>query len=112
MIDLCLNSKGARQDFPFDDTTMVFKVAEKMFALINLTQPFSINLKCAPEYAVTLRQKYASITPGYHMNKKHWNTILLDGDVPDQLQKELVAHSYDLTLKKLPRTIQHEILHS
>ena len=109
IIDYCASKKAATQEFPFDDTTLVFKVASKMFALIGLDAPHGINLKCDPMYAIALRQKYDGIIPGYHMNKKHWNTIKPDSDVPDKLIIELIDHSYEIIVDKLPKSKRKEL---
>ena len=101
---ICLNKPGTTEDFPFDDKTLVFKVMGKMYALCRLeTDPMQVNLKCDPERAELLREEYGSILPGYHMNKKHWNTLVLDGDIPTRLFLELLDHSYDLVFQKLPK---------
>jgi len=81
--DHCLNKAGVSESFPFDDGTLVFKVGSKIFCLVNLTPPLSINLKCSPEKAIEFREEYEEIKPGYHMNKKHWNTISLEGKLED-----------------------------
>ena len=81
--DYCLNKKDSTESFPFGEDTLVFKVKGKIFALVNLGGDLSINLKCDPSLAIELRERYTSVTSGYHMNKKHWNTINLDGSVPD-----------------------------
>ena len=100
----CLAKKAVTESLPFDDTTLVFKVCNKMFALMGLdNQPPRINLKCDPERAVLLRETYENILPGYHMNKKHWNTVIIDGSQPDDFIEELIDHSYDLIVKKLTR---------
>lgn len=112
VIDYCFSKKTITQEFPFDDSTMVFKVAGKMFTLINLKAPFSINLKCDPEYAIALRQTYTGVIPGYYMNKKHWNTILLESDVPAKNLLELIDHSYELVISKLPKAIRDTLLKS
>ncbi|MCK5457954.1 MAG: MmcQ/YjbR family DNA-binding protein, partial [Melioribacteraceae bacterium] len=91
----CLNKKGVTEGFPFDEETLVFKVAGKMFCLINLTPPWSTNLKCDPEKAIELREEYEEIIPGFHMNKKHWNTVEIN-NLPYDLLIELIDHSYDL----------------
>lgn len=104
----CLNLKGTSEGFPFDANTLVFKVAGKMFALLDVDDFNSVNLKCDPERAIELREKFSGILPGYHMNKKHWNTVLLRNDVSDQLLLELVEHSYELVFKSLPKKTQHE----
>ena len=94
--DYCLSKKGVTEEFPFDEQTLVFKVMGKMFALTNVDSFVSINLKCEPEKAIELREQYDFVKPGYHMNKKHWNTIILDGTIPSSLILELIDHSYDL----------------
>ncbi|HND17261.1 MAG TPA: MmcQ/YjbR family DNA-binding protein [Saprospiraceae bacterium] len=94
---------------PFGPDNLVFKVCGKMFALNSLdTASFSVNLKCDPEYALELRDKYSGIQPGYHMNKQHWNTVNGNEDVPDKLILELTDHSYDLVVSKLPAKIKTE----
>lgn len=105
----CLLKKGAEESFPFDDTTLVIKVGGKIFLLLNLENDFSMNLKCDPARAVELREANQSIVPGYHMNKKHWNTIYLDGSVSKKLVFELIDHSYDLVFKSLSRNIRLEV---
>jgi len=99
--DYCLIKKGVTEEFPFDQNTLVFKVMGKMFALTDIDFFKSINLKCDPEEALILREKYPSVTPGYHMNKKHWNTILPDDNVPDDLIKKWIDNSYKLVVKNL-----------
>jgi predicted DNA-binding protein (MmcQ/YjbR family) len=107
--DYCLSKKGVEESLPFDDDTPVYKVMGKIFALISLLHPQSINLKCDPERAIELREEYSGIIPGYHMNKVHWNTIAFDGSVPFKLVYELVDHSYDLIIKSLPKKTQIEL---
>lgn len=104
-----LANKGVTEDFPFDETTLVLRVGGKIFALINLERNASVNLKCDPERALDLREHYEAILPGYHMNKKHWNTILLEGNLPDSLVKEMIDHSYALVLASLPGKVRAEI---
>ena len=88
---------------------MVFKVANKMFALTDVDLFTSVNLKCDPEWAVQLREEYdGSILPGYHMNKTHWNTVVMDGSVGDKLVKELIDHSYELVVNSLPKKVKEE----
>jgi len=99
----CLEKKGVTEGFPFDDETLVFKVGGKMFCLVNLTPPQSVNLKCNPEKAIELREEYEEILPGYHMNKKHWNTIVLDRSIPQDLLLTMIADSYTLVVKGLKR---------
>lgn len=105
----CLNKRGTEEAFPFDTITLVFKVGGKMFALIDADEAKSINLKCDPERAEELREQYDSIIPGYHMNKKHWNTVLLDGSIDRSLIFELIDHSYDLVYASLPKKIKNEL---
>jgi predicted DNA-binding protein (MmcQ/YjbR family) len=99
----CLNKKGVTEEFPFDANTLVFKVMGKMFALTDVDNFESINLKCDPERAIQLRDEYEAVQPGYHMNKKHWNTVLMDGRVGERLIKEWIDHSYELVVQSLPR---------
>ncbi len=101
--------KGCSEDFPFDETTLVMKVGGKMFALINLDEDSSLNLKCNPEEALALRETYNAVLPGYHMNKKHWNTVLLDGSIKDELIKKWIKDSYQLVVNKLPLKIKNQI---
>ena len=102
--DYCLSKPFTSEGFPFDNDTLVFKVAEKMFALVGLDNiPLSINLKCDPMRAVGLREQHESILPGYHMNKQHWNTVILDGTLPRSLVLELIDQSYYLVYNSLPQ---------
>ncbi|MFA5819639.1 MAG: MmcQ/YjbR family DNA-binding protein [Bacteroidales bacterium] len=98
--EYCISKKGVTESFPFGDDTLVFKAGGKIFALINLNGDLSINLKCDPLLAIELRERYSSVTPGYHMNKKHWNTVLLDGSVPDKEVFSWIDHSYELVAGK------------
>ena len=98
-----LSKKGARFDYPFDEKVRVYRVMDKMFALTTNEIPLEVNLKCEPIYALELRSLYNSIKAGYHMNKKHWNTVSSDGDVDDELFKELIDHSYELVVSKLSK---------
>jgi predicted DNA-binding protein (MmcQ/YjbR family) len=106
----CLNMKGVTEDFPFDENTLVFKVGGKMFILTGLDGEFSINVKCDPENAIDLREKYLCVLPGYHMNKKHWNTVIIDGTLPDKLIYNWIGDSYNRVLKTLPRKEANKIL--
>ena len=102
---LCLSKKGVTEDFPFDETTLVFRVGGKIFALTDTeTLPLTFNLKCEPERAVALREEHEGIIPGYHMNKKHWNTIIPENGVSIKLIKELTEHSYQLVFNSLKKT--------
>jgi len=99
----CLKKKRTDEGFPFDDTTLVIKVGGKIFVLISLDGGPSVNLKCDPDLAIDLREANPAIIPGYHMNKKHWNTVILDGSLSRTLILQMIDHSYDLVLKSLPR---------
>jgi predicted DNA-binding protein (MmcQ/YjbR family) len=104
MIAACGAHPGSVEDYPFGDEVAVFKVAGKMFALVMLgPPPGSISLKCDPDLAVDLRGRYAAITAGYHLNKRHWNTITLDGSVPDDELLDLIDHSYELVVARLTK---------
>ncbi len=108
--DYCLSKGAVSEEFPFDDTTLVFKVMGKMFALCPLAKdPLRINLKCDPERAEELRESYDSIEPGFHMNKKHWNTLYLEGDVSDKMVLELIDHSYELVVSKFSKKLRMEL---
>lgn len=108
--EYCLSKPGTSEDTPFDENTLCFKVGGKIFAIIDIELFESVNLKCDPERAVELREQYSGIVPGYHMNKKHWNTVMFDGSVSDKLILELVDHSYDLILDSLPKKTKESIL--
>jgi predicted DNA-binding protein (MmcQ/YjbR family) len=100
----CLAFPGCEQTFPFSPGTSVFKVGGKMFALSALaSQPLKVSLKCEPELAAQLRNTYAAIAPGYHLNKRHWITITLDGSLEDEMVRDLIEDSYDLVVAGLPR---------
>ena len=100
----CLAQPGAVEEFPFTPEHSVFKVAGKMFALSALDRtPLEVSVKCEPELALQLRETYAAIRPGYHLNKTHWNTVTLDGSLPDRLVRDLVEDSYDLVVSALPK---------
>ena len=107
--DYCLSFSGVTEDFPFDEQTLVFKVKGKMFALTNVDHFTSFNAKAAPEDGIALREQYAGIKPGYHMNKKHWNTIAVDGSVPDAVMRDLLKNSYDLVVKGLTKKQREEL---
>jgi predicted DNA-binding protein (MmcQ/YjbR family) len=104
----CLQKTGVTEGFPFDKNTLVFKVFGKMFALMGVDVFDSLNLKCDPEKAIELRETYQGVQPGYHMNKKHWNTVLLNEDVSDKLLLELIDHSYELVYASLPKKVRNE----
>jgi predicted DNA-binding protein (MmcQ/YjbR family) len=106
----CLSKKGVVEDMPFGDDVLVFKVAGKIFALTNLnSEEFKVNLKCDPMRSEELRDKYPAINPGYHMNKNHWNTLTLNGSIPDTLFRELINHSYELIFQSLPKKIRESL---
>jgi predicted DNA-binding protein (MmcQ/YjbR family) len=101
---LCLSFPGAVEEFPFGPETSVFKVGGKMFALSGLERrPLQVSLKCEPDLADQLRIAHEAIKPGYHLNKRHWNTLTLDGSLPDRMVRDLVEDSYDLVVEGLPR---------
>ncbi|MPY82185.1 MAG: MmcQ/YjbR family DNA-binding protein [Actinophytocola sp.] len=102
---LCLSFPGACEEFPFDERHSVFKVGGKLFAISALDgDPLDVSLKCDPVLAEQLRGTYPAITPGYHLNKRHWNTVALDGSVDDQLVTDMVEDSYDLVVASLPKS--------
>ena len=106
----CLQQKGASEDFPFGPEHSVFKVAGKMFALSTLERtPLEVSVKCEPELAVSLRDTYPAIRPGYHLNKRHWNTITLDGTLPDPLVRDLIEDSYDLVVSARPKHVRERL---
>ncbi|RED45717.1 MmcQ/YjbR family DNA-binding protein [Seonamhaeicola aphaedonensis] len=111
----CLNKRGATEDFPFDEDTLVFKVLGKMFALISFkwweSGEAAINVKCDPDYAQELRTEYNSIRPGYHMNKKHWNTLhLYEGELNTKFILKLIDHSYDMVVKGMTKKMRDTLL--
>jgi len=105
----CLSLKGAEEKMPFGDSTLVFFVKEKMFCLADIVDFDSINVKCDPEKAVLLREQYEEVTPGYHMSKKHWNTVRTNGLISNKLLEEWIKDSYNLVVMGLPRKIQQEL---
>ena len=109
--DYCLAKPGVTESFPFGGDALVFKVGGKMFALLSTeSRPTTINLKCDPERAVQLREEHAAVTPGYHMNKTHWNTITLDGLVRKADIQEWIDHSYELVRMSLPKALQAQLI--
>jgi predicted DNA-binding protein (MmcQ/YjbR family) len=101
--DLCLAFPGSEETFPFGTKTSVFKIAGKMFALSQLAEhPLRVSLKCEPQLAEQLRETHPAVIPGYHLNKRHWNTVIIDGSIPEQMIKEMIEDSYDLVVSKLP----------
>ena len=106
--DYCLSLPAASEYFPFDETTLAFRVVDKIFAMIDLEDTQWFVLKCAPDYALELRDRHPEITGAWHMNKKHWNQLDLEGLLPDELILKLIRHSYDLVVKKLPRKTREQ----
>lgn len=99
----CLSFQGSVETFPFGPATSVFKVAGKMFALSQLAKsPLRLSLKCDPQLAERLREAHVAIGPGYHLNKRHWNTVIIDGSLPEQMVKDMIEDSYDLVVSQLP----------
>ena len=107
--EYCIKKTGVTESFPFGEDTLVFKVGGKMFLLIGLNNPSSFNAKCDPERAIILREEYEEITPGYHMNKIHWNTINMHGRLSVVQLQDLIDQSYDLVYYKLPKRIKDEL---
>jgi predicted DNA-binding protein (MmcQ/YjbR family) len=106
----CLRKKGVTESLPFDEETPVYKVMGKMFLLSNLTPPVSINIKCDPEIAVELREKYDAVSSGYHMSKLHWNIVILDGSIPDKYIYEWIDLSYELVVKRLAKKERESLI--
>ena len=107
--EYCLSKKGVTESFPFDETTLVFKVMGKIFALTDLEGGFSVNLKCDPEIAITLREKFSFVVPGYHMNKAHWNTIYVEDGATDAQLIKWTDDSYNLIVKSLTVKLKDEL---
>jgi predicted DNA-binding protein (MmcQ/YjbR family) len=106
----CLSKPAVEETLPFGPDTLVFKVAGKVFLLTGLdSDPLSFNVKCDPDLAVELRERYDAVQPGYHMNKKHWNTITVDGSVSGKLLREWIDHSYELVVNSLPAKLRSTI---
>jgi predicted DNA-binding protein (MmcQ/YjbR family) len=106
----CLAQTGAVEEFPFGPETSVFKVARKIFAISALDRaPLNVSVKCEPELAIALRRSYPAIRPGYHLNKRHWNTITLDGSLPEPLVRDLIEDSYDLIVSALPARVRDKL---
>lgn len=107
--DYCLQKKATSYDFPFDEEVMACRVAGKIFLLTSVLQfPVSINVKCDPEKAVELRERYYAVKPGYHMNKTHWNTVTCDGSLSDSLIFSFIDHSYEMVVRSLSKKIRNE----
>jgi predicted DNA-binding protein (MmcQ/YjbR family) len=102
--DHCLSFTGAEETFPFGRDVSVFKVGGKMFALSQLdAEPLRVSVKCEPELAEALRAEHEAVIPGYHLNKRHWNTVIIDGSLPDEVIVKMIEDSYDLVVSKLPQ---------
>ncbi len=108
--DYCLSLKGVEEKMPFDDKTLVFTVKGKMFCLTDIEDYEFVNLKCNPEKAVELREQYCEVTPGYHMNKRHWNSVKPAGKITSRLMKQWILDSYHLVIAGLPKKMQKELL--
>ncbi len=109
-MDYCLGKKGANLTYPFGDDVPVINVGSKMFALFGVqNETGRVNLKCDPDRAASLREQYAAIQPGYHMNKRHWNTVILDGSLTDEEVTILIDHSYELVFKGLKKEEKERI---
>ncbi len=110
--DYCLSLKGTTESLPFDNKTLVFKVVNKIFAFGDMENLESIALKCDPEKAIELRAQYGCVQPGWHLNKKHWNSVFLNGELDDKSVKALILHSYECVIKGLPKKIREEFMQS
>jgi predicted DNA-binding protein (MmcQ/YjbR family) len=108
---LCLSFPGAYEDFPFGEVSSVFKVEKKLFAISALdASPLVVSVKCEPELAEQLRGSYPGlVVPGYHLNKRHWNTVLCDGSLPDAMVRDMVEDSYDLIVAAMPRAVRERL---
>ncbi|NEU09268.1 MmcQ/YjbR family DNA-binding protein [Flavihumibacter sp. R14] len=107
--EYCLAKPGVTETLPFGPDTLVFKVMDKMFLLTSLNNPESFNVKCDPERAVQLREEYSEVTPGYHMNKTHWNTVFIKGRLTEAQLKDMIDDSYELIVASLPRSKQEQL---
>ncbi|AYA36289.1 MmcQ/YjbR family DNA-binding protein [Hymenobacter oligotrophus] len=107
--EYCLNKAGTTEETPFGEDTLVFKVGGKIYALTSIGSYESVNLKCDPERAVQLRDEHDFVRPGYHMNKKHWNTVLVGTGISVRMLQQLIDHSYDLVRASLPKAVQAEL---
>ncbi len=107
--DYCIRKQGATESFPFGEDTLVFKVGERIFLLTSLKSGNIFNVKCDPERAIELRERYVEVKPGYHMNKVHWNTIYMDGNLTRKQLYQMIDHSYELVVQSLPKNVQEEL---
>ena len=109
IIQYCFSKPAVWDDLPFDDKTLVMKIGDKMFILFGTEEPLRINLKSDPIISTVLRKKYKSMLPGYHMNKKHWNTVIIDGSIPDDVICKMIDNSYNLVLNSLTKSEKDKI---
>lgn len=107
--DYCLHKKGVEETLPFGDDVLVFKIGEKIFLLASISEGNRFSAKCDPGRAVELRERHKEIIPGYHLNKKHWNTVYMDGSLSLALLKEIIDHSYELVFAALPKKVREAI---
>ncbi|RYF69812.1 MAG: MmcQ/YjbR family DNA-binding protein [Cytophagaceae bacterium] len=108
--DYCLSKPATTESFPFNETTLVFKVSGKVFAMSDIDgRPMSVNVKCEPERAVELRELHTAIQPAFHMNKRHWNTVTSDGSLRDSFIRELIDHSYERVVAGLPKAVREAL---
>lgn len=107
--NFCMQFKGVEETMPFDDKVLAFKVLGKVFALTHIDDFKTVNLKCDPERAIELREQYTEVEPGYHMSKKHWNTVRVDGQLRDDLIMEWTKDSYDLVVSKMTKKLQAQL---
>ena len=107
--EFCLSFKGTTEELPFDENTLVFKVLGKMFAFCNMMSFEFCNLKCDPEKAINLREEHTEVTPAWHMNKKHWNSVSFTGDLSDKQIEEWIADSYKLVVKNMPKKLREQL---
>jgi len=111
--ECCLSKTAATESTPFGDDVLVFKVAGKIFALAAVDEfPTTVNLKCDPDLALELRDRYEQVQPGYHMNKKHWNTVEIDSGIPDTELRKMIDHSYELVVQSLPKVVREKLQRS
>ena len=109
--EYCLSKKAVIEDFPFGEDTLVFRVLNKIFLLVSLSSnPLQFNAKCDPDKAIELRDQYDAVQPGYHMNKKHWNTIIMNGSLSNAQLKEMIDDSYNLIVQSLPKKERENLL--
>ena len=107
--DFCLSFPGAVEEFPFGPETHVYKARRKIFALSAMASPLKVSLKCDPDLADELRRSYPDVVPGYHLNKRHWNTVTLDGSLPDEMVLDMLEDSYDLVVSAMPRKTRERL---